>query len=342
MSSVPVPGPPQRGAAEPGRVDGGHERAVEEQPAADDGEHRDLVGDERPEPAVADDRADAHQHRDRDRVAEAEQQPDGHRAHGLVTGVERAYFGAVAALAAWVGLTAYPTPADAVLPFAVPALHGRVIGALYLCGLAYLVAAMLARRWAHVAAVPAIVAIWTGGLLIVTLLHLDAFDFGLPETQIWFAAYLAYPVIGIWILVRRRGDDTVAAEPDAVLGVGVRRALAVQGGVVSALAVAMALAPAALAAGWPWPIMPLLVQVYAAPFLGLGVGSLLVARSRSRAAARVVEVGVGLFGVLALVASMIHRNLFDAARPATWIWFGALAAVTVLAVVLVAPSRRAQ
>src|SRR4051794_18792363 len=172
-----------------------------------------------------------------------------------VTWFERAYFLAVGALAAAVGLPTYLSPANAekVLPFAVPPLHARLIGAMYLSGLAIMLAAFVARRWSDVRLVPAITAIWTGGLLLVTLLHLEAFDFATTQTRVWFGAYVAYPVIGIWLLARHRRDGQPGSS-DQPLPRASRGWLMVQGVVLSAVGVALLVAPGTTADGWPWPV----------------------------------------------------------------------------------------
>jgi hypothetical protein len=257
---------------------------------------------------------------------------------GAVTWTERAYFAAVGLLAAAVGLPAYLAPADvdSVLPFPVPPLHARLIGAMYLSGLAIMIGGLLARRWAEVRLVPAITALWTGGLLLVTLLHLEAFDFTTTQTRIWFGAYVAYPLIGIWFLVRRRG---ARPDPGPSAPAWAGRLLAVQGILLSAVGVALLVAPGAMAVVWPWPVTTLLAQIYFAPLLAYGVGSVLLGRARTWRESRIGVAGIGLFALLAVVGSILHRDLFDSGDPAAWVWFGALGAVAVLAMVLLASVR---
>lgn len=258
-----------------------------------------------------------------------------------VTWFERAYFFAVGALAAAVGLPTFFTPGRAVevLPFPVPPLHARLIGAMYLSGLAIMLAALVARRWADVRLVPAITAIWTGGLLLVTLLYLEAFDFATKQTLIWFGAYLAYPVIGVWLLVRHRHDGGAAAA-DRPLPAGSRRWLMGQGVVLSAVGVALLVAPGTVAEGWPWPVTSLLAQIYSAPLLAYGIGSLLLSRVRTWRETWIEVVGIGLFALLALIGSVIHRDLFAVGDPAAWAWFALLTAVTAGALaMMVAPLR---
>ena len=247
---------------------------------------------------------------------------------------------AVGALAAAVGLPTYFSPANAakVLPFAVPPLHARLIGAMYLSGLAIMLGAMFARRWSDVRLVPAVTAIWTGGLLLVTLLHLEAFDFATPQAQIWFGAYVAYPLLGIWFLVRRRHVRDVGAA-DRRLPAGSRRWLTGQGVVLSALGAALLVAPGTMAEGWPWPVTPLLAQIYSAPLLAYGMGSVLLSRCRTWRETRILVVGIGLFALLALVGSVIHRELFAIGDPAAWAWFALLATVTAGALAMMVPPR---
>jgi hypothetical protein len=257
-----------------------------------------------------------------------------------VTAGERAYFAAVALLAGVVGFQAYFVPAKVskVLPFDVPPLHARFIGAVYLSGFAFMVAGLLARRWSAIRWVPLMTAIWTGGLLVVTLLHHDDFDFTKTQTQIWFAAYVAYPVIGLWILFNRRRDPT-SDDSGPVPAAWARQCLVAQGIVLTAAGLALLVAPGPMADAWPWPVTSLLAQIYSAPVLAYGVGSLLLARTRTWREMRVGVLAIALFAVGALVASLIHLELFAADDPAAWIWFGALAAITAVAGLLAGSSR---
>lgn len=334
------PQPPAEGNDEPGGVERDAERPAEQPPTGGDAGHGDLVGNEHPDPPAAQDDPEPGDHQDRDGIPGGEQQPGdqlGHR--DRVTTTQRSYFAAVGALAAWVGLPAYLVPAqvEAVLPFAVPALHARLIGAMYLSGLAIMVGGLLSRRWAEVRTIPAITAIWTGGLLLVTVLHLDQFDFGRTQTQIWFAAYLAYPLIGIAILWRRRDAtaDVAAAASGTASGTAVRWVLTAQGAVLFVLGLALLLAPVSVAALWPWPVTPLLTQIYSAPLLAYGAGSLLLARVPTWPQRRIGVGGIALFATLALIASVIHAELFTATDPAAWIWFALLAAIAATGAVLV-------
>lgn len=253
---------------------------------------------------------------------------------------ERAYFGAVALLALWVGVWGFFVPArvERALPFSVPPLHARFLGAMYLSGFAIMVGSMLARDWEEIRPVPLMTALWTGGLGLISLLHLDTFPSGRVQTWVWFAAYTAYPAIGLALARRHRVPGEAVPGP-AVPGPA-RAYLRGQGAVLVAVAGLLLLLPDTVAPRWPWPITTLLAQIYAAPFLAYGVGSLLLSGRRTLPEVRPAVVGLAVFAAGVLVASIVHRDLFTLREPQDVLWFVLLAAATV-ALVLIAALRPA-
>lgn len=248
---------------------------------------------------------------------------------------ERLYFVAVGLLALWVGIwgVLVPRSVGRALPFVVPPLHARFLGAMYLSGLTFMVGAAVARTWAEVRIVPPITAIWTGGLLVVSLFHFSKFDLSEPQDQIWFAAYVAYPLIALWLMRRHRGDahERLAGAPMPRWATAY---LSVQGVAATALGVALFVAPAAMADAWPWPITSLLAQLYSAPLLAYGVGSLLLSRQRRWPEVRVCAIAMFVFAAGVLVGSLLHLELFSSRDAAAWLWFGAFGAATVALAVL--------
>jgi hypothetical protein len=261
-----------------------------------------------------------------------------------VTIWERVYFGAVAVLALWVGVWGYlfPDSVTKALPFDVPPLHARFLGAVYLSGFVITLGSMLSRRWDEVRDVPIMAAIWTGGLGLISLLHLDAFPNDTAQTWIWFGAYLAYPLIALWLWWRHRGEPEVDGRTGAPNWAG--RYLVVQGVVLVVVAGMLLLLPGTMAARWPWPISRMLAQFYSAPILAYGVGSLLLARRRTWAEIRIPLVGMLVFAMLVLLASAIHRDLFSSSEVGDVLWFAFLillsASLAVLAVRGLATGRR--
>ena len=257
-----------------------------------------------------------------------------------VTRSERVYFAAVGVLALWVGFWGYfvPSEVERAIPFSVPPLHARFLGAVYLSGLTIMVGGLLARSWREIRLVPILTALWTGGLCVISLFHLDRFDFATPQPWVWFAAYVIYPLIAFGLAWRHRHVDSSAA---AEVPAWARRYLVGQGIVLTVLAIGLLLAPGAMADVWPWPIDRLLAQIYSAPLLAYGVGSVLLARQRTLIEVRVVVAGMLVFTAAVLLASIIHRELFSAGDVEDLLWFGLLVvANAMLGLLLLLASRQ--
>src|SRR5215470_1601138 len=119
------------------------------------------------------------------------------------------YFFAVGFLALWVGFFGFflPSHVDWALPWLVPPLHARFLGSMYLSGATFMGLALLATSWDEVRVVLLMIAIWTGMLFIISLFYLNEFNFTKPQPWIWFGAYLAYPLIALWLAWRYRHVD---------------------------------------------------------------------------------------------------------------------------------------
>jgi len=240
----------------------------------------------------------------------------------------RVYFAAVGLFALWVGIWGYVFPAEVgrALPWPVPPLHARFIGSMYLSGTVLMAGALLARSLAEVRIALVMATLWTGMLGLVSLLHLDAFDFAHRPVWFWFFAYIAYPILGALLALRYRAPRPGGDFP---LPMPVRIAFGVVAAACLALAVTLFFAPDAMTGAWPWKITPLLAQIYAGPFLSYGVGSLMIALSRGRAGTRLPMLAMAAFAILVLVASLIHSGLFDPRSTSAILWFGGFAAAIV-------------
>lgn len=253
---------------------------------------------------------------------------------------DRIYFGAVLALAALIGVWGLVNPAGVALalPLDVPPLHARFLGSMYLSGATFMLLAIRARRWSQLRFVVPMAATWTGLLGVVSLVHLEVFDWRRLQAWVWWAAYIVFPILGAWIAWRQRGLN-----PDEPGGwPGSRRAGFLTIGAVSGvLAVALLVAPGAMVAAWPWAISPVLAQIYGAPFAAYALGGLLCARRPGSEAVRIVVASTAVFTLCVLAASLLHRGLFAPAASATWLWFGGFAAASAFLVAdLAADSNR--
>ncbi|MCB0208556.1 MAG: hypothetical protein KDJ52_04485 [Anaerolineae bacterium] len=247
-----------------------------------------------------------------------------------VTRGQKIYFAAVGLLALWVGMWGYfiPGQIDKAIPWLVPPLHARFLGAMYLSGLTFMVGGILAHYYAEVRVMIRVIAIWTGMLFVVSLFYLGEFDYSHRPVWFWFAAYIIYPLIALWLMWR---DRTLRENVDGtLLPAWVRSYLLAQGVVVTLLALVLLLAPEFMVTIWPWNITRLLAQIYSAPFLAYGISSLMLSRKQTWLEVWVVITGTFVFALGVLLASFIHRQLFSPANLSTWLWFGGFLLATVM------------
>jgi hypothetical protein len=245
----------------------------------------------------------------------------GEPASATLTRRQRTFFAIIFAFPAWVaaGGLFLPGQIDQFLPFKVPPLHARFIGAMYIAGAVMMLLAAASSAWHTVRVVTVILGIWTGMLGIVSLLHLNAFDWSWRPTWFWWFAYIWFPIGAAFIAWNQRHETGHADEPP--LSPVLRGFLAIQGTVAVVLAFGLLLAPQIMIRLWPWSITPLLTQIYSAPFLAYGVGSLYASRQHGWSEVRIPVISTLILTLVAVVTSFMHSGLFNASNPSTWVWF---------------------
>ena len=247
-----------------------------------------------------------------------------------VTRGQKIYFAAVGLLALWVGIWGYfiPSQVDQAIPWLVPPLHARFLGSMYLSGTAFMIGGILSHHYGEVRVMVRVIPIWTGMLFIVSLFYLHEFDYGRAQVWIWFGAYLIYPLIALGLMWKdRHRRETI---PGATLPDWVRSYLAIQGVIVTILALSLLLFPDLMVVIWPWKITRLLAQIYSAPFLAYGLSSLMLSRQQTWAEIRVVVSATFVFAFGVLLASFIHRQLFSPSNLSTLLWFGGFLLATIM------------
>ncbi|HEY9827857.1 MAG TPA: hypothetical protein V6D19_20655 [Stenomitos sp.] len=246
-----------------------------------------------------------------------------------VTALQKIFYASVLVLAFLIGLWGLFFPAQSlqVLPFAVPPLHARFLGSMYLSGATFMALNILASRWSEVRVVTPMITVWTGMLGFISLFYLDAFNWQRIQVWIWFFAYIGFPLVAAWIAWYQRSQTEHPSR--SPMAPTLRTYLWVQGGLVTTLALCLLFAPGAMAPLWPWKITPLLAHIYSAPFLSYGLGSLYALRQKSWLEVRILVYATLVFAAAVLAASFIHIGLFDFKRIAPWLWFGGFALSTI-------------
>lgn len=248
--------------------------------------------------------------------------------------MHRAYFLAVGLFALWVGLFGYLFPALVkwAIPWQVPPLHARFIASMYLAGAVLMFGAARAANLSQIRIAVVMAPVWTGMLLLVSLLHLDEFDWYHPPVWFWFFAYVLYPVWGFWLAWRcREGASPVQGDAAAM---PVRRFFAMVSLASLTLAFCLFFFPAFMVGLWPWPVTGLLAQIYSGPFMSFGVGAAMLSRCRHREEMRLASLSIGVFCVLVLLASLLHVKLFQPLGMPGMLWLTVFAIAPALLAML--------
>jgi len=243
---------------------------------------------------------------------------------------QRIYLGAVAALALWVGFWCYFIPARSAIaiPWQLPTLCATFLGSMYLSGATFTCTCMCARRWVDVRVVMPVIAMWTGGLTLISLFYLPLFDFNRHQVWIWFGAYILYPLIALGFMWTHRRQSGSYPVDEPALPEWARRYLRVQGGLMVILGTGLLFATKAMGLIWPWHTGRLMLQLYSAPLLAYGIGSFNFARQHTRSEIRLGLVAIGVFTGAELAATVFRVTSLDGPPLSIAIWFAWLAVTT--------------
>jgi hypothetical protein len=243
----------------------------------------------------------------------------------LITMGQRIFFAVICAAALLVATLGLFNPTYLASIFTwleLPPLHARFVGAIYAFGAVFMAGCLAARYQAEVRWAVQLIGIWTGMLFIISLLNLDAFDFNLLPVQIWFASYIIYPIIALWMTLQQSHLMKAGDLPGLKLSGLAKGFLFIQGSLITLLAVLLFAAPSFMTTLWPWKVTPVLAQMYAGPLLSYGLGSLFSARQEKWLGVRAILPGMLVFSVITIIISFIHIGLFSFNEAPDLIWLG--------------------
>ncbi len=253
-----------------------------------------------------------------------------------LTFFQRIYLGAVAALALWVGFWCYfvPTRSVVAIPWQLPTLCATFLGAIYLSGATFNATCMLARRWTDVRVIMPMIAMWTGGLTIISLFYLPLFDFTRIQVWVWFGAYIIYPLIALWQMWTHRQLSSDYPIGESPLPEWVKRYLRTQGSWMVILGLGLLFATKTMLLLWPWHTGKLMLQLYSVPLLTYGVGSFLFARQHTWSEIRLGLVAIGVFTGAELAASVYYLPTLDGHLLSIAVWLAWLTVSTSMLAIL--------
>jgi len=241
-----------------------------------------------------------------------------------ITKGQKVFFAVICAAALLVAVLGLFNPEYLAFIFTwlvLPPLHARFVGAIYLFGAVFMAGCLFAKQQAEVRWGVQMIGAWTGTLFIVSILNLSVFGFNLLPVQIWFASYIIYPIISIWMTVRQPSMTQAASLSGPALDRWAKIFLLTQGILVTLLAAALFFAPALMSTLWPWKVTPVLAQMYSGPLISYGVGSYLFSMQEQWLGVRAIVPAMLVFTATTVAVSFLHLNLFSFSEIADLLWF---------------------
>ena len=201
------------------------------------------------------------------------------------------------------------------------ALSARFLGAIYAFGAFFMLGCVLARRQGEVRGAVQLILLWTGVLLIISVLNVNGFDFTKLPARAWFTSYVIYPIVAIWLTVRNPEMLAAVDLPGPELEAWAKWFLLLQGVLFTLLAAFLFFFPAFMVTVWPWPVTPLLAQMYSGPLLAYGFGSLIFSRQDKWIGIRAIVPAMVIFTDATLFVSLLNYDAFSKNNPMTTVWF---------------------
>src|SRR5262249_31899237 len=148
------------------------------------------------------------------------------------------------------------------------------------------------------------------------------FDFSRNQTQMWWLAYIAYPIIGLVLLWIHRHDAPIQATERDAIPEWLKKVLRVQGSVMIVLGFALLVAPDTMQSVWAWHAGRMMLNLYSMPLLAYGLGSWFVARETSLYAARTSLLAYAIFFSAEIFASLRFAADLNGPSISVMLWLG--------------------
>jgi hypothetical protein len=239
-------------------------------------------------------------------------------------------------LSAGLSLFFIPDLARPQWPWDIGPFNAAFLGGFYLAAGVGIALAATEGRWYPARVLLPMVFVFTGSLMLVTLLDLGRFVFTRWTTYGWFIIYLLLPSIAALALWRYREFPS----PEAyVTPPGWRSLLLLFALAFLTYGVALFLFPSVVGAHWPWPLDPFHAQAYSAVFTAAAVGALGLTQWAAPSERLVVGAAFSLLGLFAIAGTLIvdaGRHSVAWGRPGVWLWLGLLGLLFGLGLALVA------
>lgn len=229
-------------------------------------------------------------------------------------------FVAANAFAGATSLILFPAATDAGFFWALtPPVSAAMFGALYLAAGLLVVWASLKGVWESARYLAPMVVVFSGAMLVATLLHLDRFDGG-AKFLYWLAVYTVALLTGGFFYYCHERDGATWEVRGQRTPPAVRLVALAVGVLAAAFAVVGYAVPGLVAGLWPWELTPLTTRAFLSWVGAFATGLLWAFYDPDRDRTR--PVGIMLVATAALLAAMLLKHRGDL-RPeplGTWLF----------------------
>jgi hypothetical protein len=243
-------------------------------------------------------------------------------------------------LGAGLGLFLMPDYTHDIWGWELTPFNTRFLGAIYLSASLPIIYMVAVPYWSPTRPVLWIIFVFTGIILLVSLMYTDKFDFDKGMAWAWFVLYIALPISAGFHLWKYRSLPTTHL---AVVPLLWRYALAISALIMLGYGLGLLILPDTFSELFPWVLDKFHSQLYSATFIGIGVGVFTIAHYASSAewlAIGITLVAVAIWVILGLVIVDADTNRIDWSWVNTWVWLAIFGAGFILGVALMAASRR--
>jgi hypothetical protein len=243
-------------------------------------------------------------------------------------------------LAGGVILLLYPALISARWPWRLTPFNARFLGAFYTAEMAAILMLGVVNRWSPGRLILIMAVSFTALVSLVSIWHLDRFDFGRKGPWGWFFLYVGSALVAaafVWTY-RKWQHPGVPFASVARHGFLMVQALAIGG-----YGLALLVAPQWAAGFWPWRVDVFHAQVYSAIFITAGIGAYLLARAASSyelVAFGVAQLILSAAAIVGLWLANLERQTLAWSAPGSLAWIMMFAALAVIGAVNVALAGR--
>ncbi len=220
----------------------------------------------------------------------------------------------------------FPGPAERLWAWTIPPFNARFVGAIYFAAYIPLIIFWFTARWTPGRLILWMILVFTTLIMVVMLLHWDAFAWERPSTfLIFWPLYFLLPISSAVFLLQSRGVGVSnPADMSPIWRIALLTFALLGGGYGAGLL----FAPEALTGFWPWNVDAFHARIYASAFITPAAGAWILSIRRG-AVSEYFTLGLNLLagGLLPIIGTLMTNASVPPARQidfgdlGTWMFF---------------------